>query len=98
MIVTLKALDQVVFHDDKEGLLGIRVAHFLESPTEKGGTFLDANGNGNDSAAADTTGATGVYHTSEGKVGDAVWSTRGSWCTLTGTDHRWDKHGDDCDP
>jgi hypothetical protein len=32
MVVTLKALSkQVVFHDDKEGVLGIRVAHFLES-------------------------------------------------------------------
>ncbi len=36
MTVTLQALDKVVFHDDKEGVLGIRVAHFLESPTEKG--------------------------------------------------------------
>jgi hypothetical protein len=36
-------------------------------------------------AAADPAGATGVYHTSEGKTGDAVWSTRGTWCTLTGT-------------
>jgi hypothetical protein len=84
MTVTLKALAQVVFHDDKEGVLGIRVAHFLESPTEKGGTFLDANGNPTQVKAADTTGATGVYHTSEGKTGDAVWSTRGAWCFLTG--------------
>ena len=84
MTVTLKALTNVVFHDDKEGLLGIRVAHFLESPTEKGGTFLDANGNPTQVKAADTSGATGVYHTSEGKVGDAAWGTRGNWCFLTG--------------
>ncbi len=31
MVVTLHALDRVVFHDDKEGLLGIRVARWLES-------------------------------------------------------------------
>ena len=43
-ITTLQALDQVVFHDDKEGLLGIRVARWLESPDEKGGTFTDASG------------------------------------------------------
>ena len=85
MTVTLKALEPVTFHDDKEGLLGIRVAHFLESPTEKGGVFLDANGKPTQVAAADPAGATGVYHTSEGKTGDAVWSTRGAWCTLTGT-------------
>jgi hypothetical protein len=81
---TLKALDTAVFHDDKDGMLGIRVAHFLESPTEKGGMFLDANGNPTQVAAADTAGASGVYHTSAGLTGDAVWSTRGRWCTLTG--------------
>ncbi len=85
MTVTLTALDKVVFHDDKEGLLGIRVAHFLESPTEKGGIFLDASGNPTKVAAASTAGATGVYLTSEGKSGDAAWGTRGRWCTLTGT-------------
>src|SRR5882672_4568963 len=34
-ITTLQALDRVVFHDDKEGLLGIRVARWLESANEK---------------------------------------------------------------
>jgi hypothetical protein len=28
--------------------------------------------------------ATGVYLTSEGVKGPAVWATRGRWCTLTG--------------
>lgn len=85
MIVTLKAIAPVVFHDDKEGLLGIRVAHFLESPTEKGGIFLDANGKATKVDAGDTAGATGVYHTSEGKTGDGAWGTRGAWCWLGGT-------------
>jgi len=84
MTVTLAAEDKVVFHDDKEGVLGIRVAHFLESPTEKGGTFADASGRPTE-VAAPTTGATGVYLTSEGVKGDAVWSTRGRWCQLVGT-------------
>src|SRR6202012_2787607 len=53
MVITLKALTPVVFHDDKEGMLGMRVAHFLESPTEKGGIFLDANGKETKVAAAD---------------------------------------------
>lgn len=83
-ITTLHALDKVVFNDDKEGVLGIRMAHFLESPTEKGGTFSDANGRPT-KVAGDTAGATGVYLTSEGTRGDAVWSTRGRWCNLTGT-------------
>ncbi|WP_035347908.1 PmoA family protein [Edaphobacter aggregans] len=83
MTVTLTALDKVVFHDDKEGVLGIRVAHFLESPTEKGGTFADASGRPTP-VEGSTAGATGVYRTSEGVTGDAVWSTRGKWCELTG--------------
>jgi hypothetical protein len=74
LIITLKALDRVVFHDDKEGLLGLRVARWLESPDEKGGVFSDANANP----------ATGVYLTSEGVKGDAAWGTRGRWCALTG--------------
>ncbi|WP_260704807.1 DUF6807 domain-containing protein [Edaphobacter flagellatus] len=84
MTVTLTALDKVVFHDDKEGVLGIRVAHFLESPTEKGGTFADASGRPT-KVEGNTAGATGVYLTSQGVQGDAVWSTRGKWCKLTGT-------------
>lgn len=89
MTVTLTALDKVVFHDDKEGVLGIRVAHFLESPTEKGGTFADASGRPTP-VEGSTAGATGVYRTSEGVTGDAVWSTRGKWCELTG--HNADGH------
>ena len=34
--------------------------------------------------AVDNTGVTGMYLTSEGKTGDAVWGTRGRWCVLTG--------------
>ena len=85
VLVTLHALDKVVFHDDKEGMLGIRVAQFLESPTEKGGIFTDASGKQTKVADATSPGATGVYLTSEGVKGDKVWSTRGKWCSLTGT-------------
>ena len=84
MIVTLHALDRVVFNDDKEGLLGIRVAHWLESANEKGGTFTDANGRPTEVPASNIPGATGVYLTSEGKEGDQAWGTRGRWCALTG--------------
>lgn len=83
-IITLKAMDRVVFHDDKEGLLGMRVAHWLESPTEKGGVFMDASGRPTKISAGDTAGATGTYLTSEGIKGDAAWGTRGRWCSLTG--------------
>jgi hypothetical protein len=84
-IVALVAMDKVVFNDDKEGVLGIRVARWLESPEEKGGIFTDANGNATKvDAPAGPNPATGVYLTSEGAKGPAVWSTRGRWCSLTG--------------
>ena len=87
MSITLKALDHVVFKDAKDGLLGLRVANWLESPNEKGGVFMDASGHPTkvDAAPADAANpATGVYLTSEGVQGDAVWSTRGRWCSLSG--------------
>src|SRR5580698_5093827 len=83
-VTTLHALDRVVFHDDKEGLLGIRVARWLESPTEKGGTFTDADGRTTEVQASNLPGASGVYLTSEGKQGDQAWGTRGRWCALAG--------------
>src|SRR6202047_2269945 len=72
-VTTLHALDRVVFNDDKEGLLGVGVARWLESATEKGGTFTDANGRPTEVAASNAAGATGVYLTSEGKQGDQAW-------------------------
>ena len=84
-IATLTALQPVTFHDDKEGMLGIRIAHFLESATEKGGLFNDASGHPIKVAEGDNTGATGVYRTSAGLTGDAAFGTRGAWCSLTGT-------------
>jgi hypothetical protein len=82
--VTLEALDQVVFNDDKEGLLGMRVASWLESPEEKGGIFMDANGKPTKVDAVPNSTATGIYETSEGVTGVKVWATRGRWCSLTG--------------
>lgn len=88
LIASLTALDRVVFNDDKDGLLGLRVARWLESPEEKGGTFTDANGVATAvAAAASAPGVappTGEYLTSEGVKGEAAWSTRGRWCALTG--------------
>jgi hypothetical protein len=82
-IVTLKAVDHVVFEDEKDGMLGLRVASWLESPTAKDAVFVDAHGVQTKTGAA-SPDATGVYLTSEGAMGDAAWSTRGRWCSLTG--------------
>jgi hypothetical protein len=62
----------------------MRVASWLESPDEKGGVFMDANGKPTKVDAAQSTGASGVYLTSEGVKGEAAWGTRGRWCSLTG--------------
>jgi len=83
-VVTLKALDRAVFHDDKEGVLGLRVASWLESPDEKGGEFMDASGKPTTVKPGGSPGASGVYLTSEGAKGGAAWGTRGRWCSLTG--------------
>ncbi|MEK6398125.1 MAG: PmoA family protein [Terriglobus sp.] len=85
-VTKLTALEKVVFNDDKEGVLGIRVARWLESANEKGGVFVDASGKETKVEGATGAGATGVYLSSEGKQGDDVWSSRGRWCVLNGHD------------
>lgn len=84
-ITTLHALgEKVVFHDDKEGLLGMRVTRALEAPSDKPEVFTDSSGRATRVAKMDNAGVNGVYRSSEGKQGDAVWGTRGRWCTLSG--------------
>ena len=67
-ITTLTAIAaKVLFRDNKEGTLGIRVARELEQPDSK----------------AEAT-VSGLYVSSAGKRGDAVWGTRGPWTLLGG--------------
>jgi hypothetical protein len=85
-ITTLTAQqEQVVFRDNKEGVLGLRVARALEQPADKPETFTDASGQPSKVPVLDNTGVTGQYTSSEGLKGDAVWGTRGRWTMLTGT-------------
>jgi hypothetical protein len=84
-ITTLTALDkQVVFRDNKEGVLGLRVARALEHPADKPERFTDASGKATAVPVLDNTGVTGHYFSSEGAKGDAVWGTRGRWTLLRG--------------
>lgn len=84
-ITKLTALDKrVAFDDNKEGVLGMRVARELEQPSDKPELFTDASGKATAVPKLDNTGVTGRYLSSEGKVGDAVWGTRGRWTMLTG--------------
>jgi len=84
-ITTLTALQtKVVFRDNKEGLLGMRVTRALEQPADKPEIFTDSSGKATKVAVLDNKGVTGQYLSSEGLKGDAVWGTRGRWCMLSG--------------
>jgi hypothetical protein len=84
-ITTLTALGApVTFTDNKEGLIGIRVARALEQPSTKPEVLTDAGGHATTVPVLDNDGVTGRYRSSEGLEGDAVWGTRGRWTALSG--------------
>ena len=84
-ITTLTALDgPVTFVDNKEGLIGMRVARALEQPSTTPEVCTDAGGHSTTVPRLDNTGVTGHYRSSEGVEGDSVWGTRGRWTMLTG--------------
>lgn len=84
-ITTLTALDKrVQFKDDKEGMLGLRVRRELEQPSNEPLVFTDASGQPTTVKVLDNNGVTGLYRSSEGKTGDAVWGTRAHWTMLSG--------------
>jgi len=83
--IRLQALTDVSLNDNKEGVLGIRVARELEHPSDEPAQFTDANGIVTEVAAANNDGVTGRYVSSEGYEGDDVWGTRGKWVALNGT-------------
>jgi hypothetical protein len=85
-ITKLTALSRrVVLGDNKEGVIGLRVARALEQPADKPEIFTDASGRPTAVPVLDNTGVTGQYTSSEGLKGDAVWGTRGRWTMLSGT-------------
>jgi methane monooxygenase PmoA-like len=84
-LTTLTALDTTVtFHDNKDGMLGMRVRRELEQPADKPEVFTDASGRATDVPVLNNDGVTGRYRSSEGLEGDAVWSSRAKWTSLTG--------------
>lgn len=84
-IIKLTAENDISFKDNKEGVLGIRVARELEHPSDEPAVFTDAAGNPTDVEAMNNEGVTGMYHSSEGIEGADVWGTRAKWMNLTGT-------------
>ena len=84
-ITTLTALkEDVSFRDNKEGVIGIRLARELEHPSNKPEVFTDASGKGTAVPKLNNEGVTGKYRSSEGIEGDDVWATRGKWVNLNG--------------
>lgn len=83
-ITVLKADTEVTFNDAKDGLLGLRLAHELQIPTTQTKKFTDDKGNVTEVKGGIDKIANGNYITSEGKVGDSAWSTRGVWCKVYG--------------
>ncbi|MEC3878863.1 PmoA family protein [Parapedobacter sp. 10938] len=83
--IKLTALTDVSLNDNKEGVLGIRLARALEHPSDEPAKFTDANGIVTEVAQANNDGVTGHYISSEGIEGDDVWGTRAKWVTLNGT-------------
>jgi hypothetical protein len=84
-LTTLTAKDgTLTFRDTKEGMLGLRVARALEQPSNEPEVFTDASGKPTLVPVLDNTGVTGLYTSSEGLKGDAVWGTRARWVALSG--------------
>ncbi len=85
----LKAVsDTVIFHDVKDGLLGIRVARSLEMPSTQQDRFVDGNGIETTVPVLNNEGVTGMYVNREGTTGDAVWSSQSPWAQLYGKVNR----------
>lgn len=81
---TLKADTEVIFHDAKDGMYGMRLAHELQIPDNKDKEYKDDKGNVTIVKGGKDAIANGNYLTSEGKAGDDAWSTRGRWCKVYG--------------
>ena len=75
---------RVVFSDNKEGTLGLRVTRALEEPSKEPLVFTDASGKPTAVPAMDNATANGTYTSSEGVTGAAVWGTRARWVALSG--------------
>jgi len=83
-ITTLTAVQDVVFNDAKDGMLGLRVTKELQIPTIETKKFTDDKGIVTTVKAIKDPTINGNYITSEGKEGDSAWATRGNWCLLYG--------------
>ena len=82
---TLTATDQdVLFKDNKEGMIAVRVTRALEHPSGSPVTLTDASGKPTTIAFLNNHGVTGNSLSSEGVSGMDVWGKRAPWVALRG--------------
>jgi hypothetical protein len=74
----------VLFKDNKEGMVAIRVTRALEHPTKDPIIVTDAAGVATEVPVKDNTGVTGKYTNSHGVTGTEVWGKRAPWVMLSG--------------
>ena len=85
-VTTLTALNEdVLFEDNKEGMVAIRVTRALELPEKKPAYLIGADGKKTSEKIVDNTGVVGNYLSSEGIEGGDVWGTRARWMKLYST-------------
>jgi hypothetical protein len=81
-ITQLTAKNQVIFTENKEGLLGIRLDRAFEEPATKQEVFLDAKGVETLVPVLNNAGVNGVYRNAEGFKGGDVWGKRSKWVAV----------------
>lgn len=81
----LTALTDVTFKDEKDALLGLRVARELELPVAGKDRFVLADGSESEPMENDITKVTGNYKNSESIIGADVWGKKANWVCLDGT-------------
>lgn len=82
---TLTALSEpVLFKDNKEGMVALRVTRALEHPDDNAVLLSDENGQRRAEKTYNNEGVTGEYMNKAGIRGTAVWGTRSPWMLLSG--------------
>jgi len=82
--IVLTAQVPVVFTDNKEGLIAVRVDRAFEEPSNRPEVFLDANGNPTAVPVMNNEGVNGVYRNSEGLQSESnVWGKPAQWVSLS---------------
>lgn len=74
--------EKVLFEDSKEGMMALRVARFLEQPSNVPQQLVGQNGEITENDILNNEGVKGLYRSSDGKKGDDVWGSRAKWVTL----------------